>query len=324
MDWRESLRLESDAHLAALVATGGDFRLDEEQPDYRGGTHYVTLGRYRDTRAVFKFFVAERRWRNEAACLTHYQGLGLVPRLFHLEPERLIVMESLGGTDVLDPTALARLDPAEAEELSREIGAALGRLASVPLPAKTDGVSPLDDFSDWGWNRGVSEVVRSCLRIGRLLAREPSPATETLARSLARLEERLPAVEREACILFHEDVSNLRVAGTRFLAFYDLELCRVGTVSMQLGAALGLCPGTILDWGSLVAGFETNTGIHLTCEDHRSVLAMNHLSAWLRITQSLHGHQETVDDEFLGMARERAESYVARMIAAETEIRPFL
>ena len=286
MDWRERLRLDSEECLADLVSANSEFSVDAEQPSYRGGTHDVTFGRYRGDPAVYKYFVAARRWENEAACLTHFAGSGLVPRVFYQRPGTLIVMERLPGTDVLNALSSHSWNSYERDALSREVGIAFGRLTSTPLP-NVDGYNPLTDFPDWGWRLGLPEVVGRCLRDGRkILEAVESSCSETLASSLALIEERSAAVAGEPPILFHEDASNLRVASGRFVGFYDLELCRGGTASMQLGAALNLCGEGRLDWNRLIAGFE-EAAPRLTKVGSRAILAMNHLSRWIRLCEPL-------------------------------------
>ena len=281
MEWRERLRLDSDACLARLVTSRAGFDTDAHQPEYRGGTHYVTFGRFKGRPAVFKYFVAPRRWRNEVACLRLLRETGLVPRVFYEEPESLIVMERLDGVDVLHPLETNALTRERAGELSQAVGSALGRLVAFRPPSGAAGYDPMTHFPDWGWSEGFPKIIERCLDVGRKIVESLPPAeVQVLKSSLARIEECAPSFEREPRVLVHEDVSNLRVQGTRFVGLYDLELCRGGTPSMQLGVALGLCEPGHLDWRQLRKSFEDSSGFKI---DPTSALAMHHLSRWIRI-----------------------------------------
>lgn len=293
MDWRETLRLESDRRLQALVDADSRFTVDEEQPMYRGGTHYVTFGSFRGRPSVYKYFVSVPRWRNESACLDHLRSTGLVPSVYWEEPEKLIVMERLPGQDVGERLAEVKRRAAGIEALSLSVGQALGHLATVPPPIRNGSYNPLTDFVDWGWNAGIESITRGVREAGsRIVAEIEYYSSPVFRESLARIEERWPEIAEEGPMLFHEDISNLRVDGDRFVGLYDLELCRGGTPSMQLGAALSLCGNGRLSWRRLVAGFEEASASPFGEERYASALAMHDLSRWIRIIPGLLGYLE--------------------------------
>jgi hypothetical protein len=280
------LLAEAEAAVAAFVAHRPAYAVDATQPAYRGGTNRVTLGTRAGAPVVLKYFVQDRRWRHELACLRHLAPSGLVPRVLEAVPPRLLVLERLPGRDPT-PEALRALTPAQTGALSREVGAALAALVAIPLPAgpdPTDGYDLVRDFDPALWGDDLRAVVARILAPCRRLQRTvPAYCDPFFARSLALLEAQLPALDRARRVLFHEDVANLRVAGARFRGFYDLEMCRVGTAAMQLGVALGLCGAGGLDWPALAAGYGAATGAVLTPDDALAALAMHHFHHWTRI-----------------------------------------
>ncbi len=84
-------------------------------------------------------------------------------------------------------------------------------------------------------------------------------------------------------MLFHEDIFNMTVRHGEFQGFYDLEMCRQGTESMQLGVVVDLCEKGKLDWASIQSGYEAEVGRRLEKPELLSVLAMNHFYHWIRI-----------------------------------------
>src|SRR5262245_28144415 len=94
-DWRVLLAQQSTAAVAQFVAANPDFSADAHQPDYRGGTNYVTFGRYGQQPIVFKYFVRKERWQNEQFCLQHFASTGYVPLLLASVPDQLLVMTRL-------------------------------------------------------------------------------------------------------------------------------------------------------------------------------------------------------------------------------------
>lgn len=266
----------SDAALHAFIRQHSDYQIDAAQPAYRGGTNRVTFGRLGERPVVFKYFVTADRFANELACLRHFAATGLVPEVLASE-DRLIVMSRLAG----DGLHAAR--PEQAITLSEQIGDALGRLASVPLrePGAEDAAVP--EFRAILWGPSVREALdaylRRCRRILSILPDDGAFYRE----SLNRIERLADRVANESPILFHEDVSNLTVHDGVFVGFYDLEMCRLGTASMQLGVALNLCVAGPLSWPRVWSGFTRRLGGTWSEEDSLAALAMHHFYHWIRI-----------------------------------------
>lgn len=294
-----------------------EYRVDSEQPDYRGGTNRIILGHRGSEPVVFKYFVTRSRWANELFCLRHFQPAGIVPAVLDVVPERLIVMERLGGSDGLAEVAAGAVSAGPARELSRQIGQALGKIANTPLPVAVEGYSPLCDFTGLKWfprpNRMLEYYLAACRRIQSVI---PAYADPFCTASLSLLSAQAPHVDSERQILFHEDIWNLRVQAGQFVGFYDLEMCRPGTESMQLGVALELCGPDRLDWSHLQRGYETEVGRVLDESDLLAALAMNHFYHWIRICRWGEWNGDPEETVHRDTAARDAGHYLTRMKAA--------
>ena len=271
--------MQSDAAIAAFTSGHPECGVDTDQPAYRGGTNRVTFGRVGDRLIVFKYFVTPDRYANELACLRHIGPTGLVPEVLATS-ERLIVMSRLAGT------GLHTVSPPDAPALSEQIGRALGRLGrlALPEPAASSGYSPARDFTAILWGRDVHAALRAYIdRSRNVLDVLPRDLVPFFGASLDLVESHADWVAAQRPILFHEDVHNLTVAGGRFVGFYDLEMCRLGTEAMQLGVALRLCAAGPLSWPRLLGGYERQTGRQLDPRDATAALAMHHFYHWIRI-----------------------------------------
>ena len=276
---RYAFELEAEHVIATFVRENREFTVDRDQPAYRGGTNCIALGSYGPQPVVYKYFRTEDRWRNEWACLAHFEKTGLVPRVL-VTQHRLIVMTRLPGSD-LDLTGCS---PAEVAELSIRFGAALATLAAMPLPVGNATYSPLSDFRVIHWHTDLRTVLLDYLDIARRapelieLYRQPF-----YARSLWLVESQVDTIAGHRQMLFHEDVFNARSEGARFIGFYDLEMCRLGTEYMQLGVATRLCGPQMLSWSHMVGGFEASQGKVFDEEDFTAILAMGHFYSLQRV-----------------------------------------
>jgi phosphotransferase family enzyme len=290
--------------------------IDIQQPDYRGGTNRIILGSCQGQPVVYKYFVTSKRWMHEHSCLCHLASTGIVPRILDAVPKRLLVLEWLAGGDGLGYIADGSATPLHVQRLSRQVGQALGKLAHTPLPAEQDGYSPVRDFTGLHWSPSPSEMLGFYLTTSRRIQSViPAYADRFCDRSLTLLDAQVTRVDQERQFLFHEDIWNLRVDGDRFVGFYDLEMCRLGTESMQLGVALELCGPDRLDWGHLQRGYEAEVGHHLEEADRIAALAMNHLYHWIRVCRWGEWDGDPQQADLLQASTVDADHYLTRMKA---------
>jgi hypothetical protein len=313
----DSLLAGAELVVGRYIAAHPGSTIDVEQPDYRGGTNRVILGSHNGQPIVFKYFVTAKRWDTERSYLQHFQSTGIVPRVIDAIPERLLVLERIGGRDGLGGVEDGSLTAFQVQELSRQVGQALGKIAGTPLPTSEEGYPPALDFTNLRWAPQLDEVVRWYLTSGRRVQKAISTyAAPFCSGSLSLLASQVERVRRARQILFPEDIWNLRVDEDRFLAFYDLEMCRLGTESMQRGVAVELCGPSRLDWLHLQGGYEAEVGRRLAETDLLSVLAMNHVYHWIRACRWGHWDGDPRETEHLRAAARDADPHVSRMQAA--------
>ena len=270
---------QANAIVAQFVALNPTFRIDAEQPAYRGGTNYITFGRHGDEPVVFKVFVSPARWRNELWCLRHFAQTGYVPHIRAVVPDQMVVITRLPNGDD------GGVASATTERVSYAVGQALGAFAQADLPLVEGGYSPVRDFHLIAWGTNLGAVIDRYLAIG-YRAQQAVEAYQTpfFSESLALIASQRDVVAAQPPLLFHEDISNLAVDEGAFQGFYDLEMCRLGTEAMQLGVALGLCaPQNGFDWSWLRQGYERRTGRSLGADDMTAILAMNHFYHLIRV-----------------------------------------
>jgi hypothetical protein len=279
----DDLTRASEAAIGRYLREHPASSVEPQQPGYRGGTNRITLGTLGDRPIVLKYFGAANRWVNEVSVLRHLAGSGLVPEVVDAVPESLIVMTRLPGCDLRARLAANR-EPAAIGRLSRDIGGAVARLTMQGLPHGGERYSPGRDFTVIPWGTRLSDVIRAYVRISRRVQQVlPEYRGPFFDGSLTLLQDLSRRVDEESLILFHEDISNLRVRDDRFVGFYDLEMCRLGTVSMQLGVVLGLCDPGGLDWEKVRLGYEATTGRRLGDPELVLAVAMYHLYVWIRV-----------------------------------------
>jgi aminoglycoside phosphotransferase len=276
VSYLEGLRREAETVVAELTRAHSQYTVSDRQPEYRGGTNQILFGKCDGTPIVYKYFVTPERFRNEIASLRHFAPTGLVPAILYEQDERLLVMARLSGQDLF--AELPTLNAGEVAALSRNLGKSLVALSSVKPPPK------LNTFTIFEWGADMPVLLGHYLSQCRLMQKDvPDYQTPLFDQSLAWLEAEIDVIGEEETLLYHEDLSNMCVAGDRVTGFYDLEMARVGTISLQLGQALSLCGEGRLSWRDLVQGYESQSGRKLTERNLQSILAMSHFYHWIRI-----------------------------------------
>ena len=281
VDWRQRMFEAATAEVDKFVDCQPDFALDAEQPSRvdvqrnGGGTNFVLWGRHRNEHVVFKYYHPEwgtPRWRNERACLQHFSATGLVPRVHAVVPETLIVMSLLPGE--LMGGELPGLDENGVARLGRELGRAVGRMVSVPLPVDGEGYSIVRDYELLPWNTDLCEAVRFFVNLCRSDQElSPTGTSPFYDESLSLVESQIPCISDQLQVVFHEDLHCLAFQGS-LSGVIDLEMARLGTDLMQLERVFRWCLPRGLHWADVLEGYQTETGKTLKSSDYVFMLAM--------------------------------------------------
>ena len=260
------------AHVLALAEEHPELRLHPDghnEPVFQGGTSRILLGTYESMPVVYKCFSAGKdslaRKAHEETALGLYGPTGLVPRLFPIESESILVLERLRGLPMF--MAEEELDADETQALYRQVGDALAQFvrtapgANLPLQ---DDIQAGDGF-DYGFYRNAdlpslfAAVIETSARV---LAAEDIPEKTILQESLTALEKNQAAILEYPSFLQMDDVhtANIIVDGAALQGFIDLEMTRCGNEILLLAAALVICGERQDHWSWLRAGYEESLG----------------------------------------------------------------
>jgi hypothetical protein len=281
--WARQFTEEALAKVDAFIAACPEYtRRGVEQPG-QGSTNRVVFARRGGELVVFKVFCEVERRARESFGLRHWRETGLVPHLIHDDNSRLLVMSHVPGVYL---SQARRHSGAAAWRAScRETGRAVGALTRVALATADREAFESRFYRD---TPTLATYLGRILKLGRSINdRDPDFRGDYWRASLDCIEAELPGILAQPAVLYHQDVGNLHVEHGSFMGFFDLEMCRVGCATMQLGSALGL----LLDdrgaggWPPFREGWETATGRPLGDADLRAARAARLLLEWRVISR---------------------------------------
>ena len=298
--WRIELQKRAEAHLAAFLEANPEHSVDREQPECRGGTHFITFGSYRGQPVVFKYYDGDPRKDFEKKALELFRPTGLVPKLYPGETDLMLVMERLPGTTMEE--AEKRFHPSEQDDLYFHLGEAVAKVAEMK-PGRalayrwgtTFRAADENDFYNTPYS-ALHELYRQAdtatffdvtlARAARVLRDRDVAHKEVLSRSIAGLRQNRDAILSYTDFVMMDDfhTNNIMAEGTRITGFIDLEMTRPGNEILLLGAALCSMCDRPERWESFRRGYEHARG---TPTDD-TVLALVRTAApftrWIRFT----------------------------------------
>ncbi len=153
----------------------------------------------------------------------------------------------------------------------RDTGRAVAELTKVPLDAE-DRISFESRF--YGDLGTLEAYLGRIIDLGHsIAARDPEFGDAFWHRDLDFIESPLDRLLSEPRALYHQDVSNFHVQKGEFMGFFDLEMCRVGCASMQLGAAACMFLGESVGWAHFREGYEAVRRQPLSRDERRAAAA---------------------------------------------------
>ena len=298
--WRIELQRRAEAHFAEFLAANADHSVDDEQPECRGGTHFIAFGSYRGQPVVFKYYDGDPRKDYEKKALELFGPTGLVPKLYPDETDRMLVMERLPGMTMEE--AEKELNPSEQDDLYFHLGEAVAKVVEVK-PGRELAYRRETTFRAADENafyntpyQAPHELYRQAdaatffdttLACAARVLRDRNVAhKETLSRSLAGLQRNRDAILSYTDFVIMDDfhTNNIMAEGTRITGFIDLEMTRPGNEILLLGAALCSMCDRPERWESFRRGYE---GARRTRMDN-TVLSLVRSAApftkWIRFT----------------------------------------
>jgi hypothetical protein len=280
-DWATRFTQEALAKVDAFIAEHPEYsRHDVPQPG-QGVTNHVVFARRGDGLVVLKVFCEEERKERECFGLRHWRDTGLVPELIREADPTLIVMSHVPGVYLAQ--ALGTEGEEAWREACRDVGRATATLTLVPISAADRAAFESRFYGD---APTLEAYLKRILSLGRSInERDPDFRDEFWRSSLDFVQAELSGILSEPAVLYHQDVGNLHVQRGRFMGFFDLEMCRIGSAAMQLGSSLAMLEGDESQWGPFREGWEEATEALLGVADRRAAAAVRHLLGWREISR---------------------------------------
>jgi len=297
-DQRAALTAEAWEYVRGFTQRHPQYTIDPEQSGGQGNTNYVIFGRCGAERVVFKYFCRGERKEREAFGLRHWAATGLVPRLFAEDGRRLAVIALVPGEFLPAP------DP---ELAGRTLGQATARLVQTPLRASVATQFERRFYGGETFEQYYQTIVRASRAIHERVELYADPL---YGRSLALVESQLPSLFASERVLYHQDAANAHFQDSRFTGFFDLEMCRVGTVAMQLGCLYGVCQLNGM-WPHFATGFSQEHGSPWTRQQEETSRAVFELMVWRYLSHYGEWHGEALSDEEMAQEQVNAEEYRA-------------
>ncbi len=247
------------AEVARLVQQNPELSIG---PEYERGTHRVLLGQYKGMPVVVKWFCVPERKEHEKTVLELFAPTGLVPKLYPVETDTILVMERLRGLTVHLTEGNLRRN--QVERLYCQLGRAMARIAEA-APGSASGGQP-NMISPPGYDYGFYckadlptffDTVTE--RAAKVLAERDVPHKTLLGKSLSALQENRDAILSYPSFFHMDDfhTSNMMADGPELQGFVDLEMTRHGNEVLFLGAALAMMSkGRPERWSWIRRGYE--------------------------------------------------------------------
>lgn len=251
-----------------------------EQP-VQGSTNRVVFVRRGEELRVCKIFCEQERRDREVFALRHWDATGLVPKLVGEVGSRMIVTTFVPGAHLV--ASRGQQSRGEWVHSCYEAGWAMARLSRVSL---SDSQKSVFEFRFYRELPTLAGYLGWILELGRKInAADAGFAGEFWKKSLDFAKSQIPGILAERPRLYHQDVGNLHVQAGRFMGFYDLEMCRVGCASMQLGSMMEYIEREPAVWQPMREGWEAGVGYLLDEPRLLRALAVHHLLCWRVISR---------------------------------------
>ena len=264
--WRIEQRRRADAALSQLLAAYPALSLDDGEAEWLVGTHLVAFGAFEGRPAVVKYYDWKQRKDQEEKALRLFAPTGLVPRLYSVQSESVLVMQRLPGRPF--DHVEADLECGARRRLYRQLGLALARIAEVAPGRASGGRRDLEAGRgcDYGFYcQAALDVLFDTVtgRAAKVLAREEVPHEALLTDALRALRGARDAILAYPTFIQMDDVHthNVIVDAPEVTGFIDLEMTRYGNEVLLLAAALPMALGGWSEgWTWLRRGYEEGRG----------------------------------------------------------------
>lgn len=293
-----------------FIARHPEYAMAPDQSGSHSNTNYVIFGVRASqggaVRVVFKVFCEDERKTREVYALHHFAATGLVPTLIAEDGARLIVQSYIPG-DWPPKPGEANFNTEAAAHAGYTLGQATAKLVATPLSPQAaldfehsfyDGL-PLTRY----WRDIVDAAWQVCRNV-------PVYQSAEFADSLIQIEAILPYILQQPRLLYHQDAMNMHFVGREFSGFFDLEMCRVGTTAMQIGALWHFL-AVYQNWHTFAQGFAQCAGQTFSRDDFDAARAFAHFLTWRYVTRSGRWRGDLIDTIAPAQLSQAANDYAA-------------
>lgn len=263
--WRIEKQKRAEACISEFINANPEYLVDDCQPECRGGTNFITFGSFREQPIVYKHFDFLPRKKQEEKVLQLYAITGLVPKLYPVETDSMLVMERLCGSTLTE--AEDNLTADRIERAYYQLGQAIARIVDIAPGAMSDGrndISAKPGFDyEFYCQAGVSTLFDAVIeRSAQVFVEHDVPDAEILKKSLTSLQQNRNAILSPRSFVQIDDFHshNIIVNGPELRGFIDLEMTRYGNEVLLLAAAIVMTMDKPVLWSSLCRGYENYYG----------------------------------------------------------------
>jgi hypothetical protein len=277
----------ANASLSRLIESNPGCSVNTGQPEWLVGTNFVTFGAFHGQPAVFKYFDWRPRREQEEKALRLFAPTGLVPKLFPVESDSVLVMERLRGStlNVYEQNAEQEL----LEQIFHQLGQAIARIVAAAPGSRAGGrrhMSSKPGF-DYPFYCQVSLGTAFDTIIGRAakaLAEQDVPDRTVLEKSLVAIADHRDSILAYPSFVQMDDfhTCNIMADGPELTGFVDLEMSRYGNKVLVLAAALNASGRRPHMWRALHRGFEEECRETLDSDLLSLVRICAPFSTWIR------------------------------------------
>ena len=278
-----------DEFLAEAVAVAEQFigehpgySLSDQAIMWQGATNRIVRAQYRGQPVVFKFFRQGERWKRELYGLHHFSQTELVPLVIDGSHTNLVVMTELPYTDLPDSMPGTVLSDLDVNLASQSLGQATAKLVQERLSSEQSSLFEQQFYGGLALEDYLGSVLDAAHEVQISCELYQLPVFQ---QSLALLDARVPTLLQQPRLLYHQDASNVCFLGDQVSGFFELEMCRIGTLSMQLGSLFVLFQWRPLRWGEFLCGFQTAISRGLESSEVMASLGFAHFMVWRYITR---------------------------------------
>jgi len=285
--WRAEQLKRADAALSGLIEANPGCSVDGDGPEWLVGTNLVTFGALNGEPVVYKYFDWLPRKMQEESALRLFAPTGVVPKLYPVESDSVLVMERLRGQTL--NVVEQGLGEGRLQHLYYQLGQAMAKMVVVAPGGRARGrrdLSAKPGFDYEFYCQADLDVLFDTV-IGRaagVLAEQDVPHRTILERSLTALRDHGEAILARPGFVQTDDfhTSNVMAAGSELTGFIDLEMTRWGNEVLLLAAALAMMDERPERWAWIRRGYEHGRGARIDSELSSLARIAVPFSQWIR------------------------------------------